>query len=74
MNRGAVLNPLCESIATSLMSPRLLASFMCFGTLGFDPRDYFFGPPAISAAVALVLGGETAIPGGECAPAASSGF
>jgi hypothetical protein len=56
------------------MSPRLLASFMCFGTLGFDPRDYFFGPPAISAAVALVLGGETAIPGGECAPAASSGF
>jgi hypothetical protein len=38
------------------------------------PRDSFLGPPAISAAVAFVLGGETAIAGGECAPEASSGL
>lgn len=31
-------------------------------------------PFDISAAVALVLGGETAVPGGECAPDASKGF
>jgi hypothetical protein len=30
--------------------------------------------PAISAAVRFVLGGEVAVPGGECAPAASRGF
>ena len=35
---------------------------------------YFLAPPAISAAVAFVLGGETAIAGGECAPEASSGL
>jgi hypothetical protein len=35
---------------------------------------YFLGPPAISAAVAFVLGGETAIAGCECAPEASSGL
>ena len=29
---------------------------------------------AISAAVVFVLGGEVAVPGGECAPAASSGY
>ena len=33
---------------------------------------YFF--PDSSAAVAFVLGGELAVPGGECAPDASSGF
>jgi hypothetical protein len=36
--------------------------------------DYFFKAPEISAAVALVLGGEAAVPGGECAPEASSGL
>ena len=36
------------------------------------PGRYFFG--AICAEVALVLGGAVAVPGGECAPAASSGF
>ena len=39
---------------------------------GERPKRYFFGE--ISAEVALVLGGEVAVPGGECAPEASSGL
>jgi hypothetical protein len=42
------------------------------GRHGGRPRRYFFGE--ICAEVALVLGGEVAVPGGECAPEASSGL
>lgn len=38
------------------------------------PRRYFFGTCVSSASVAVVLGGETAVAGGECAPAASTGL
>jgi hypothetical protein len=34
---------------------------------------HFLGWPCFSAAVSFELGGEVAMPGGECAPAASSG-
>jgi len=50
------------------------AFFLRRGALRRGPRGYFLGPPEISAAVAFVLGGETAISGGECAPEASSGL
>jgi hypothetical protein len=36
--------------------------------------NYLLVPPDISDWVAFVLGGDTAVPGGECAPEASSGF
>lgn len=48
--------------------------FLRRGALLSDPHGYFLEPPEISAAVAFVLGGETAIPGGECASEASSGL
>ena len=35
---------------------------------------YFFGAGVICDDVAFVLGGDVAVPAGECAPAASSGF
>jgi hypothetical protein len=56
---------------------------VCEPGRGFVPRRsssssslrlYFFRLPEISAAGTLVLGGETAVSGGECAPADSSGF
>ena len=37
-------------------------------------RHYGFAALEISADVLLWLGGDTAVPGGECAPAASSGL
>ena len=39
-----------------------------------EPPPYGFFEPIVSAAVAFVLGGLVAVPGGECAPEASSGF
>src|ERR1051325_9774767 len=41
---------------------------------GNESLHYFFWVGEISAAVAFVLGGDTANPAGECAPEASSGL
>ena len=38
------------------------------------PETRYFFAPAISPAGVVVLGGDMACPGGECAPAASSGL
>jgi len=39
-----------------------------------DGGSGYLRVPVISADVALLLGGLVAVPGGECAPEASSGF
>jgi hypothetical protein len=44
------------------------------GSNAAPPIDAYFRGPVSSAEVALLLGGETAGPAGECAPDASSGL